>query len=179
MTDDLKDLLEDLAAKYEVASFSDSDPVQFLNWSENRAEAEIIALFSAMLAFGNRKIFIPKIKFVLEMAEKKGGFYAWIKNSQFENDFKSPNGNNLSKFYRFYSYEDVLSFFRELSLVLKDYGTLENAVRSVFVEIKRERLGNDLKKDKRLYGEKYDFRRFSDALFASEALGSFFQLCSL
>ncbi len=50
-----------LANKYEVSSFCDEDPSQFLNWyKKGKADIEAASFIAAMLAFGNRKQFIPK-----------------------------------------------------------------------------------------------------------------------
>ena len=179
MNAELKNQLKKLADRYETSSFYDADPSQFLNWSENQREAELISFFSALLAFGNRKLFIPKIRFVLETAGKKGGFYSWIKKREYESDFKSPDENNSSKFYRFYSYDDILTLFRELSSVLENYGSLENAVRSTQVQLKKEAEFDKLKSVRRLYGKTYDFRRFADSVFCSDAISSLFQLSKI
>ncbi len=119
MTEELKERLLALADKYEVSSFCDQDPSQFLRWysvgqagtelagtnatsanvaGANVADIESAAFLAAMLAFGNRKLFIPKIRSVLEMADKAcGSFSRWLKSGTFKKDF--PKGPE--KFYRF------------------------------------------------------------------------------
>ena len=132
MTEELKERLLALADKYEVSSFCDQDPSQFLRWysvgqtgteftganatSANVADIESAAFLAAMLAFGNRKLFIPKIRSVLEMADKScGSFSRWLKSGTFKKDF--PKGSE--KFYRFYSYDDMQIFFEELAGLLE------------------------------------------------------------
>ena len=72
MTSQLKDRLIFLADKYENATFPDADPCQFLHWydagRDGVANVECAAFIAAMLAFGNRKQFIPKIQEILERA---------------------------------------------------------------------------------------------------------------
>ena len=53
-----------LADKYEKPSFADADPSQFLRWYplNQKADVETASFIAAMLAFGNRSQFIPKIK---------------------------------------------------------------------------------------------------------------------
>ena len=101
MTDLLKARLRELADKYEVVSFCDEDPSRFLRWydcDKMRADAEAASFLAAMLAFGSRKQFIPKIAGILELADSsKGAFSTWLLSGAFSQDF--PHGEK--KFYRF------------------------------------------------------------------------------
>ena len=122
MTDSLKDTLKELAEKYEVASFCDADPSQFLRWynplvEENRADVEACSFIAAMLAFGNRKQFIPKIASIMELADKTSGSISkWLVSGAYKESFsKSEN-----KFYRFYSYNDMHDFFGDLAELLRE-----------------------------------------------------------
>ena len=116
-----KEYLISLADKYEVSSFYDEDPSQFLKWysKDKKKDCEIAAFIAAMLSFGNRKQFIPKIKMILEIADKtSGSISAWLKNGApgFETGSK--------KFYRFYSYDDMNCLFFELASIIKENNTL-------------------------------------------------------
>ena len=62
MTKDLCLRLEELAEKYETADFVKEDPSQFLRWYTQVRDVEVAAFTAAMLSFGNRKQFIPKIR---------------------------------------------------------------------------------------------------------------------
>ena len=112
----LKQQLIALADKYEVASFCDEDPSQFLHWyKKGKANIEVASFIAAMLAFGNRKQFIPKIRFILENADNSAGdICTWLKNGTYKKDFL--RGSN--KYYRFYSFEDMQIFFDELASIL-------------------------------------------------------------
>ena len=112
----LKKLLVSLANKYEVASFCNDDPSQFLCWyKKSTADIEAASFIAAMLAFGSRTQFIPKIKQILEAADKaSGSISAWLKTGAYQKDF--PKGSK--KFYRFYSYDDMQIFFDELAAIL-------------------------------------------------------------
>ena len=127
MTQELKTRLLELADKYEVSSFCDEDPSQFLRWynpDEGRgtvADVEAASFIAAMLAFGNRKQFIPKIKEILQTSDRSlGNVSAWLREEAFRKDF--PCGEK--KFYRFYSYDDMQTFFGELGAILKQAETL-------------------------------------------------------
>lgn len=137
MTEELKDRLQKLADKYEISSFTDADPSQFLRWypSEQTADVETTSFIAAMLAFGNRRQFIPKIREILEIADnwykqqeknqKKGGISDWCMAGA--PDF--PYGSK--KFYRFYSYDDMHNLFKELALILEKSGTLGQYFKTV------------------------------------------------
>ena len=121
MNAELKEKLRKLADKYEVSSFCDADPSQFLRWYEPEAgrgtvaDVEAASFIAAMLAFGNRKQFIPKIRFILETADNSAGdIYSWLKNGAYKKDFL----RGANKYYRFYSYEDMQIFFDELAEIL-------------------------------------------------------------
>ena len=118
----LKQQLLVLANKYEVASFCDEDPSQFLNWyKKGKADIEVSSFIAAMLAFGNRKQFIPKIRQILQTADLScGDISAWLKSGTYKKDF--PTGSK--KFYRFYSYDDMQIFFDELAELLNKAPTL-------------------------------------------------------
>ena len=92
MTEEIKQRLRELADKYENSAFLQSDPSQFLRWYKNQADVEIASFVAAMLSFGNRKQFIPKIQFIFETADKSGGIFLWIKNGAFEKDFCASSG---------------------------------------------------------------------------------------
>ena len=125
MKEEIKAKLRFLADKYEVASFCNEDPSQFLRWYQpprgSIADIEISSFIAAMLSFGSRKQFIPKIKQILEKSDNSSGsITCWLKSKKYKVDF--PTGTN--KFYRFYSFDDMHSFFDELAEILKTNDSL-------------------------------------------------------
>ena len=119
--------LQMLADKYEVAAFCDEDPSQFLHWYEPSAgngtiaDVEAASFIAAMLAFGSRKQFIPKIKQILTLADTScGSISKWLSSGAYKKDFRA----GTAKFYRFYSFDDMQVFFGELAAILKDFGSL-------------------------------------------------------
>lgn len=127
MTDSLKNTLTSLAEKYEVPSFCDADPSQFLRWygepasdGSNIADIEACSFIAAMLAFGSRKQFLPKIRYIMELADKTSGSISkWLISGDFITSF--PSGEE--HFYRFYSYDSIRNLFADLSVLLKEGGT--------------------------------------------------------
>lgn len=144
MDESLKQKLQQLAAKYEVESFTAADPSQFLHWydgagltpaarasqstdasstaratSTARANTECAAFIAAMLAFGSRTQFIPKIRSILELADQtSGSITAWLLSAA----PGFPTGSK--KFYRFYSNDNLRSLFSDLADILRQSGSL-------------------------------------------------------
>lgn len=119
-------LLISLADKYEIPSFCDADPSQFLRWYplSQTADVECCSFIAAMLAFGNRKQFIPKIQSIMEMADKtSGSITKWL----LAGSSNFPCGEK--KFYRFYSYDDMRCLFNELTEILKEAGSLGESLK--------------------------------------------------
>ena len=137
MNEALKVKLRSLADCYEVSSFCDEDPSQFLRWYQpvagrgTVADVEVASFIAAMLAFGNRKQFIPKIRQILETSDRSlGSVTEWLKAGAYKKDF--PSGS--AKFYRFYSYDDMQIFFGELAGILKKAGSLGEFFRTKMEE---------------------------------------------
>lgn len=138
MTPQLKEKLRNLADKYENEDFPNADPSQFLRWYDKDrdgiAAVESASFIAAMLAFGNRKLFIPKIKEILTLADNfKGGqtpssFISWL----LEDAPSFPSGSQ--KFYRFYSYDDMHCLFQELAQIIRQFGSLGEALRCKYQE---------------------------------------------
>ena len=130
LTEAVKELLRQLADKYETPSFSDGDPSFVLKRYPHAADTECAALIAAALSFGRREQFLKKIEYILSLADKSGGPSRWIHSGNFETTFlheyssysktnRPPDAND--KFYRFYSFEDFLQFFRCLrKIYLRD-----------------------------------------------------------
>ena len=138
MTEELKTQLRALADKYETSSFMDADPSQFTRWYKRVEDVEPACFIAAMLSFGSRTQFIPKIRGIFELADRAGGIEKWLKSRDFEKDFdeNSPNfvqkGEKLPKFYRFYSYSDMNSLFCEIAEILEENGTFGEYFRKKY-----------------------------------------------
>ena len=149
MTPELKEKLRNLANKYENKDFIKEDPSQFLYWYDLKGDGplavELSSFIAAMLAFGSRKQFIPKIQEILIQADgynaNKRGQTPGI---SVKNDDRGQTPQSIvnwllagastfphgpQKFYRFYSYDDMHVFFGELADIVKKYGSLGQAVQ--------------------------------------------------
>lgn len=115
------ELLKSLAEKYETADFLAADPSQFLRKYKRQTDIEVFSFTAAMLSFGNRKQFIPKIEYLSSLAGSS--FAAWIMSGAYRQTLLPPEGDENKKFYRFYSYKDMYSFFDELQQILRISGS--------------------------------------------------------
>lgn len=107
--------LKTLSKKFETKDFLKDDPSQFIYYYPNPQDIELCSFIASLLSFGNRKQFIPKIRFIMEQADSSGGIYKWIKNFDFEKIFSISDNR---KYYRFYSYKDFYYLFFELHKIL-------------------------------------------------------------
>ena len=112
-----REFLIALSDKYEKPEFLNEDPSQFLRSFSSETEAEVFSFIAAMLSFGSRKQFIPKIKEIYSLAFPS--VVSWLKSGQYSVDFKRMSPDLEKKFYRFYSYSDMIVFFEEIASILK------------------------------------------------------------
>lgn len=125
MTKETALLLKRLAERYENACFLNDDPSQFLRWYSDVRDAEVAAFIAAMLSFGSRTQFIPKIKSIFSLADKAGGMTAWLLSGSYSYDFCALadscgcGGDYEKKFYRFYSYNEMIALFSRMAEILK------------------------------------------------------------
>ena len=138
MTNELKERLINLANKYETKDFLKADPSQFLYWYDLEGDGpvavEVASFIAAMLAFGSRKQFIPKIQEIFTLADSfdRGQTPQSIVNWLLDGASTFPHGSQ--KFYRFYSYDDMHVFFGELAGIIQKYGSLDQAVQKKMQE---------------------------------------------
>lgn len=130
---DVNALLSDLALKYETTDFLEADPSRFLRYYKRTTDAEVFSFVAAMLSFGNRKQFIPKIQLLADLAGES--FAAWIMSGNYRKDLLSPDGNQETKFYRFYSYKDMYVFFDELQQILRISGSFGRFFRESWQDL--------------------------------------------
>lgn len=134
MTEELKQQLLFLAQKYETEDFVKNDPSFVLKRFCDPKETECAALIAAVLSFGRREQFIKKIEYILCLAQKSGNLFNWLKNRDFQNTFVPKEITNTeTKFYRFYSYKDLLLFFERIAQILNDSETLGDFFRQKYL----------------------------------------------
>ena len=75
--------LRELAERYETADFSNGDPSCVLKRYTAVADVECAAFIAAVLAFGRRDQFLPKIASIFEEADRHGGPEKWLKSGSY------------------------------------------------------------------------------------------------
>ena len=117
-------LLRHLADTYECTSFMKQDPSRVLQRYTMPQDIEVAAFISAMLAFGRRDLFLPKIDYILELADAQGGPFHWLVTGHHKKVFPPAGVEATDSFYRFYSYHDLHLMFCRLEALLKEAGSL-------------------------------------------------------
>ncbi|MGN0031630.1 MAG: TIGR02757 family protein [Candidatus Gastranaerophilaceae bacterium] len=100
--------LDKLAQKYEVPTFINDDPVQFIHRYSDKKDVEIAGFVSSLLAYGSRKQFIKKLDF----------FFSEIAQEEPLNFIQNYESGMIEDFnYRFGKpddFDDIFSVLKEL-----------------------------------------------------------------
>ena len=117
---ELKDYLDTRVARFERVDFIVSDPVSIPHAFDNPADQEIIGLFAALLAWGQRKTILNKLQ---ELCERMR-----YQPAQFVYHFDpARDAIHLEGFkHRTFQSQDATALTYCLSIALKKYGSLEN-----------------------------------------------------
>ena len=118
-----KEKLVAFAALYENENFLDGDPSWFMHQVDGRQNKEVMAFMAACLSYGSRKVFMPRIQFLLDCA--KGNPYEWIVKEGFRQDIP----DNSACFYRLYTNHTMHSFFSVLAEMLNHYGSIADYIK--------------------------------------------------
>lgn len=107
--------LDILVEKYENKEFIETDPIQTVYKYASPEDIELIGFLASLFAFGNRKVFIPKLYELFSIMGSKPVEY--IKNG----DFSNLNGFN----YRFAKKNDVKNILQVLSKLYNSGQTIQ------------------------------------------------------
>ena len=117
---ELKKYLDDKAAKYNKTSFIEKDPISIPHQFKDKADIEIMALFAAVLAWGQRQTIIAKCN---ELIYRMGGEpYKFVMNHTDE-DLKQLEGFK----HRTFNDTDLLYFIDFLHRHYSEFDSLESA----------------------------------------------------
>ncbi len=115
---ELKQFLDFKADFYENPDFIESDPIQIPHRFDKKQDIEIAAFFSALLAWGNRKMIIRNASRLMELMDNSP--YDFITNHE-ESD--------LSRFegfvHRTFNEIDLLYYIHSLKSIYCEFGGLE------------------------------------------------------
>ena len=107
----------------EKENFLHGAPPWFMQQVDGRQNKEVMAFMAACLSYGSRKVFMPRIQFLLDCA--KGNPYEWIVKEGFRRDIP----DNSACFYRLYTNHTMHSFFSVLAEMLNHYGSIADYIK--------------------------------------------------
>lgn len=122
---DIKELLESEAARINSPAFIDKDPVQFPRRFSDLRDIEIVALLSAIIAWGNRKMICRDAERMLTLMEHQP--YAYMMDQGYED--LDPKVN----IHRTMFGADLQWFLRGLHPIYEKYGSLDAYASAIHI----------------------------------------------
>ena len=119
ITLDIRNLLIDLASRYETPDFIVGDPSRWMHQVSGDANREATAFVASALSYGSRAQFMPKIGLLLDYAD--GDMDRWLRNGNYRNRFAE---GDKSCFYRLYNTDTMYGFFTAYHNLMQRHGTL-------------------------------------------------------
>ena len=116
-----KAYLDGLVQKYEQPAFITEDPISIPHGFDHPLDQEIIGLYSALLAWGQRKTVLKKLEELCERMDFKPR--AFVYNFDFERDQHHLDGFK----HRTFQPIDAMWLTNNLSLILRKYKSIEGA----------------------------------------------------
>ena len=124
MEQNTRQLIADLAARYETAAFLPADPSSFMHSVEGDANKEATAFLASCLSYGSRKQFFPKIQFIIDAAQ--GDVDRWVRSGEWRKDIP----DTAKCYYRLYKFGDMHRLIAAYESMLREYGSMKEYVRS-------------------------------------------------
>lgn len=122
MFEDLKDLLDSMAERYNEPGFIESDPVQFPRRYSQKQDVEVSAFLTAIIAWGKRNL-------ILKSAEK---MHCLMGDSPYEyivdRGYERLGSSNV---HRTFFENDMAYLCRGLNLIYRDYESCEDLFASL------------------------------------------------
>src|SRR3712207_2269801 len=99
MKKETQTLLREYAKTYETAQFLKGDPSWFMHQVTGQANRETTAFIASCLSYGNRKLFMPKIQQLIDLAQ--GNLHEWITEGNYRKAFPD-NGDTCYRLQTFH-----------------------------------------------------------------------------
>jgi uncharacterized protein (TIGR02757 family) len=116
----LKQLLDDIYAKYHRPQYLGLDPLVCVRQFGDRGSREAVGLLAAVLAYGRVEIIVRNINTVIDIMD--GDPIGFITGTSYTQKLKK-----LGKFkHRFNDGQDISALLESIKIVLEKWGTLEN-----------------------------------------------------
>ena len=132
-----KILLEQLFKKYNTSNFITYDPIQFPHRYSNKRDIELAAFISSLFSQGRRTAIIKNLNLLFNYFGDN--LYEYISN--FSYDKENIGLSFFSHFaYRTITSNDLTDFLYLISLIIKEFGSLEKLLLSYNYTEKKEYL---------------------------------------
>lgn len=118
--DELKELLDREARRFNTPDFIDADPVQFPRKFQSLPDIEIVSLLASTVAWGNRKMICSNITKMLTLMDWSPA--TWLLDKVYE---ELPDMNIHRTFFA----RDLRAFMRGLYPIYRDHGSLQEFAR--------------------------------------------------
>lgn len=117
--------LMEWAARYNVKSFIEKDPVSFPHRFTAKQDIEISAFLTSWISYGRRELILRKAEWLhQQMGESP---YRWIREEGYERLSNTGAIGKRDTFYRFYTFSDLRTLCRRLKGIYEQYESLEEA----------------------------------------------------
>ena len=116
--------LQALAQRYETASFIDGDPSWVMHQVEGVQNQELMAFIASCLSYGNRKQFMPKIKFFID--QSSGNLVEWIASKTYQ----AVLPDVPASYYRLQSHHHMRELLNALHGMLMQHGSMGAYMRT-------------------------------------------------
>ena len=114
---ELRDHMIEWAHTYNVRSFIENDPVQFVHKFKDTRDIEVVGLLVSWISWGNRKTIISKGKELIAiMQDRPYDFLMYEEHKRFK--------GNQEKIYRTFSYDDFYKLCESMRLVYEGYSCI-------------------------------------------------------
>lgn len=114
---ELREKMIEWAHRYNVRSFIENDPVQFVHKFKDTRDIEVVGLLVSWISWGNRKAIINKGKELIAIMQGRPyDFLMYEEHKRFK--------GQQAKIYRIFSYDDFYKLCESMRLVYKGYSCI-------------------------------------------------------
>lgn len=122
--------IDELVERYETVDFIKDDPIQFAHkFAKNKADCEIAGFIASLLAYGNRKVFIRKLKELFSIAQEEPYNFVLNFEPKILTDFN----------YRFGTTNDFIEILSVMRRLYEKDGGLEDLFKYGFENRKQNK----------------------------------------
>ena len=118
---ELRNKMIEWAHTYNVRSFIENDPVQFVHKLKDTRDIEVAGLLVSWISWGNRKAIINKGKELMDIMQGEPyDFLMYEEHKRFK--------GRQEKIYRIFSYDDFYKLCESMRLVYEGFGSMGNKI---------------------------------------------------